>query len=167
MCDVKCVKAEDMFRIISEVIGLGRTAKITVTGSSMYPFLRDGIDSVCLSRCNFNDLRNRDIVLIKRDSGGYVMHRVHRKEKDCFYIVGDAQQWIEGPLRPDQLVAAVTGVWRRARFIECSGPGWRLLALIWMLMLPVRYRIIGIYQNIRAALSVNREIKIERTDKNS
>ena len=70
---------------------------------SMYPFLREDKDKVELAMTSFSCIKKGDVVLIKRESGEYVLHRVLKKSMDHFYIVGDAQQWIEGPLLPEQL----------------------------------------------------------------
>lgn len=88
-------------------------AECVVTGMSMYPFLRENIDSVELSKANISNIRRGDIVMILRDSNVYVMHRVIKVEESCFYMVGDAQEDIEGPLRYDQVFVKVTSVWRK------------------------------------------------------
>ncbi|GIM28730.1 hypothetical protein CPJCM30710_13960 [Clostridium polyendosporum] len=146
---VKQVKSELIFPIIKEILDTGKSTRITVTGLSMYPFLREHIDSVELSNTSFINIHRGDIVMILRDSNEYVMHRVYRKEIDCFYIVGDAQQWIEGPLRPDQLVAIIIAVWRENKRIECINIWWRLLSSVWLLLLPLRCFIIRTYPKIR------------------
>jgi signal peptidase I len=149
MSEVVCVKSKELFLVIKEILNQGGKARITVTGMSMYPFLRQYIDSVELSPTCFNSIRRGDIVMINRDSGYYVMHRVLKKENNHFYIVGDAQQWIEGPLRPDQLVAIITTVWRGNKLISCSKVWWQLLSCIWIYLLPVRYMIMNTYSKLR------------------
>jgi len=149
MYKVNRLKSREMFPLVKEIIESGKSVRIMVTGMSMYPFLREGIDSVELTKPNYQKLRRGDIVLIVRDNGQYIMHRVLKKEKDCFYIVGDAQQWVEGPLRPDQLFASVTAVWRKEKYIDCSRVWWRMLTGIWMYLLPFRYIIIKSYIRIR------------------
>lgn len=149
MYKVNRLKSKEIFPLVKEILESGKNVRLIVTGMSMYPFLREGVDSVELAKPDYNKLRRGDIVLIVRDNGQYIMHRVLKKEKNCFYIVGDAQQWIEGPLRPDQLFATVAAVWRKEKYISCSGFGWRLLTNIWMNLLPYRYIIIKSYRKIR------------------
>lgn len=148
MLEVKQVKAEDLFALADELFELESRVWITVTGMSMYPFLREGGDSVELAKASFEDLKRGDIILIKRDCGFFVLHRVLKKEKNCFYIVGDAQQWVEGPLRPEQLRAVVTRIKRKQRIINCNNPLLKIVAGIWLLLIPFRNKIFRIVRFI-------------------
>lgn len=143
------VKSESLFPVIIELIKNNQSAKITVTGNSMSPFLKEGRDNVELAAINFCEVRRGDIILIKRKCGYYVMHRVYKKEKDCFYIIGDAQQWIEGPLFPEQLIAIVTKVIREGREISCNNLIWKFLSHFWLNLRRFRYAIIGIYGRMK------------------
>lgn len=152
MREVKLINVDSMLPTILEIMGEGRRVRITVTGMSMYPFLRGNIDSVELSSINFAELLRGDIVLIKRDNGAYILHRVVHKGKERFFLAGDAQQWIEGPLRPDQLVAKVVTVWRKDSSIPCTAIVWIFLSKLWCWLLPFRYSIIKTYNIIHRLL---------------
>lgn len=146
MSVVKLVKAADMFPLVQEIFENGGSARITVTGMSMYPFLRDGKDSVELAKTDFSKIRRGDIVLALRNNGQYFLHRIYKKNEDSFFMMGDAQTWIDGPYMPNQLIAIVTKIWRQDKIIECSSFGWRVISNIWRLLKPVRrimLRIIG------------------------
>lgn len=132
MQNVSQVKSEVLFPVISECLNNGQNARITVTGNSMRPFLKEIRDSVELTKSTFDEIKRGDIVLIRRTSGAYVLHRVLKKQKNDFYMVGDAQQWIEGPLLPEQLIAKVTKVWRKGKEIRCSKLSWKIPALLWL-----------------------------------
>lgn len=146
---LKLVKSELIFPVIKEILDKGTSARITVTGMSMYPFLRENIDSVELSKVKFSDIRRGDIVMALRDSNEYVMHRVIKVEKNYFYIVGDAQQFIEGPLRSNQMFAKITAIWRKDKKIECLNIWWNLLCKLWLTILPFRGFIIKSYGRLR------------------
>ncbi|QNU66612.1 S24/S26 family peptidase [Ruminiclostridium herbifermentans] len=139
MCEVKKIKSAEMFPVIKEILDGGGRAWITVTGMSMYPFLREDEDSVELSSASIDTIKRGDIVLIKRVTGEYILHRVLRTEKDSFYIIGDAQQWVEGPLAPEQLVAVVTAVKRNKHQFTCQSKFWVLLVKIWINVIPLRH----------------------------
>ena len=145
MCGIKYIKAGVMFPVIEEMLKEGRSVRITVTGSSMYPFLRENIDSIELSSSNFINIHRGDIVLILRDTGAYILHRILKKEKDRFYIVGDHQQWIEGPLRQDQLIAVAIAIWRKDKKIVCTNIWWKILSRAWLRLLPVRHVVLVLY----------------------
>ena len=150
MLDLKKVKNASLFPLVSELLEQGQEVRLTIAGNSMYPFLRHGVDSVEFAKVDFAQINKGDIVLIKREDGSYVMHRVCRKEKDHFFMVGDAQQWIEGPLYPEQLIAVVIALWRRDRRILCSDFKIRLAAMLWLKLRPYRLRIIRVYSKLKA-----------------
>lgn len=150
MDNLKRVKSAELFPLITDIIKQEGSAWITVTGMSMYPFLRDGVDFVELSGTSFEKMKKKDIILIKRDCGAYVLHRVLRKEKTSFYIVGDAQQWIEGPLRPDQIVAGVTRIKRKDHVIACDNRLYKVAIAIWMLIIPYRNIVFKLYNKFRS-----------------
>ena len=131
-------KSETLFPVIQEIIKDGSKTVITVTGNSMRPFLRENVDSVELSKADFNKIFRGDIVLVHRDFGAYVLHRVIRKKKNCFYMVGDNQQWVEGPLRPDQIVAVATAVFRGEKRTDCKNVFLKVLVNAWLGLLPFR-----------------------------
>lgn len=144
MNKINRVKSEYLFPVIIELIQNNQKATITVTGNSMSPFLKEIRDRVELSATSFNEIKRGDIVLIRRKTGYHVMHRVYKKEKDCFFMVGDAQEWIEGPLYPDQLIAIVKRVWRKNREISCDNIIWKFLSLLWLYLRRYRYTIFKI-----------------------
>jgi signal peptidase I len=146
MHKIRYIQSKQLFPVVQELLKTGVSATITVTGMSMYPFLREDMDSVELSASSFVDIHLGDIVLILRESDEYVLHRVLRKDMNCFYIIGDAQQWVEGPLYPNQLIAVVTAVWRKNKRIEYTNFWWKLLSSIWMKLIPFRYLLIRIYK---------------------
>lgn len=138
MYKVNRIKSAVIFPFVQEIFETGGKARITVTGTSMYPFLRDGIDSVELSKTDIRWIRRGDIVLARRDDGAYVLHRVWSRDMDAFYMVGDAQMWIDGPYRSDQLIAAVHRLWRKEREVSCKAITWRVLTTIWLWIRPFR-----------------------------
>ncbi len=147
--ETKSIKAEFIFPFIEEILSKGKQVRITVTGSSMYPFLRENIDSVLLSKVSFADLEKGNIALIKRENGQYILHRVLLKKNNCFFIVGDAQQWIEGPLQEDQLVAVASAIYRRDFKIDCTGGIWKIVSLTWLKLLPHREHLIASFKKLR------------------
>lgn len=136
MHKVKNVKSAELFPAINELLLNGQKVRITVTGNSMMPFLMENRDSVELSAASIHDLRFGQIALIKRDNGTYILHRVIFKSKNSFYLAGDAQCRIEGPLLPRHLVAVVSAIWRKGKLISPSNMIWRILSCIWWIRLP-------------------------------
>ncbi len=153
MSETKCIKAVELFSLVNEILEQGGSAWIIVTGMSMYPFLREMKDCVELSRTSYDNINKGDIVLTKRESGAYVLHRVLKKENRSFFIIGDAQQWIEGPVLPEHLIAVVTKIKRGSRVVDCSNLLLRFAVYIWRLLIPQRHRIIKCYSLFRLQLN--------------
>lgn len=153
MCEIKLVKSKAMFPLIRELLEHKQRVRITVTGMSMYPFLRGDKDHVELSYADYSAIKPGAIVLAVVDTREqYILHRVLRKNKNCFYMAGDAQKVLEGPYQPEQIVAVVTGIWRNGRFIPSSHWGWRVLSFLWICFYPFRSQLIKGYRMIRHSI---------------
>lgn len=139
----RVVKARSnaIFPVVQDILEDGGKAVIIVTGGSMMPFLRENVDRVELSKAEYSQISRGDIVLILRDNGAYVLHRVIKKDESSFFMVGDNQQSIEGPLRPDQIIATATAVYRRDKRIDCRNFLLKSLVNIWLALLPYRLNI--------------------------
>lgn len=136
MHKVEYATANEIFPLIKELLDQGNAVKLTITGNSMYPFLRDGLDSVELEAVHTLDIG--DIVLIVREKGQYVLHRVIKVNRNSFYIMGDAQGWIEGPLKFEQTLAVVKKIWRRNNCIDCNSFKWKFISRLWIGSIPIR-----------------------------
>ena len=143
------VRMAEIMPVIQGLLLNNNKAKLIVTGNSMYPFLRHGIDSVFLSSKETAVIKKGTIVLFLRENGQYVLHRIKKLKKTSFFIVGDAQTNIEGPLDRNQIVAVVTSVYRGNKEISCKSFSWRFLSILWLSVLPFRYYIIKSYLKLR------------------
>ena len=89
------------------------------------------------------------MVFYQRDNGQFVMHRIWKKKSDGYYMIGDAQTEIEGPLREDQIFALITKVQRKGKWI---GPGdfwWKFFEHIWLCIIPLRRVLMFLYGKIK------------------
>lgn len=64
------------------------------------------------------ELQKGDIVFFRRKSGQFVMHRIWKIRPEGYYIVGDAQTQIEGPVKREQIFALITKVRRKEKWLE-------------------------------------------------
>lgn len=153
--DALFVESAQLFPLINELLIMGKTVQIRVRGNSMHPFMRSDLDNITLQRATFDMIRKRDIVLIKRRDGAYVLHRVCRVDKGSFYMIGDAQQAVEGPLYPEQLIAKGVSIIRSGRELRCDSGRMRLAVWAWMAAHPIRpfiFKIYGMYVKLRRVL---------------
>ncbi len=157
--DIKNIKMSELSCLIGELLEKDNMVRVTVTGNSMYPFLRHGIDSVLLAKRSALPKKG-DIALIRRADGNYVLHRIMKIKGGSFFIMGDSQDRPEGPLDMGQIAAVVAKVYRKGREISCTSLSWRMLSLIWTAAVPLRRSIIRGYltaAGIRLAIRKRRQ----------
>ena len=129
------------------------TAPLRVTGSSMYPTLRNGRDTVYLEKLDRPADRS-DLILYRRDSGSYVLHRVVRLHRDALICCGDNQFRTE-QIGKDQVLAVVTAFTRKGKHYTIQDRGYRLYIALWAGLYPLRWLYLGCRRalgRIRAAI---------------
>ncbi len=122
---------------MEDLIGQGETVSIPVSGFSMNPFLADKRDAVLVERPD-RDLKRGDIVLYKRRNGQYILHRIWKVKREGYYIVGDAQTEIEGPVLRDQIIGRVERIRRKGQWIDDGDLLWKFFEILWIRIVPAR-----------------------------
>ena len=138
MCDTKQIKEK---YDIESLLAAGRTIQMRPQGTSMYPMVADPADEAVIAPVDVARLKRGDVVVYRRDpnAGGLlVMHRIYRRNGEEFYMVGDNQSEIEGPLRADQMRGILVQWVRRGRTYSVKNIGYRLFSGLWLVMLPLR-----------------------------
>ncbi len=123
--------------VLRELVEQGQEVSMLISGSSMAPFLIHERDSICFKQPE-QTLRKGDMVFYQRDNGQFVMHRICNVKPEGYYIVGDAQTVIEGPVREDQIFAVITKVKRKGKWIEPGDFWWEFFEHVWICMIPLR-----------------------------
>lgn len=131
------IDAQTYLPVLLELLEEGRQVTLTVTGSSMTPFLAPLRDSICFQRPEA-PLRRGDMGFFRRTDGSYIMHRVYRAGPEGYCFLGDGQQTVEGPVAPGQVFAVVTKVRRKGRWIGPEDFWWRFFAGPWLWLRPLR-----------------------------
>ena len=130
---VRSVSMQELAPAIVQAIQTGGSAELTVTGRSMTPFLQDRVSRVRLTA--ISQPKRGDVVLYRRQNGGYVLHRIATCSGDGTYVMcGDAQTVLEPSIRRDQLIAVMTAFARGEKWRGCDDPAYRL----WWLRLADR-----------------------------
>lgn len=124
----------DLERLLAE----GKVIQIKPEGYSMYPLLVPGRDKVLIEQISTERLRRGDVVLYRRKSGILVLHRIWKHDSKGFYMVGDNQTRIEGPLKPQQIKGKMTGIIRNGRQISAEDWRYRLVSGLWLWLRPAR-----------------------------
>lgn len=145
---MKVVDTGEYVSVLRELTEAGQEVTMQISGNSMAPFLIHGRDSICF-RKPVRPLKTGDMVFFQRLSGQFVMHRICKVRPEGYYIIGDAQVEIEGPVRQEQIFAIITKVNRKGRWI---GPGnfwWEFFAGVWLHMIPARHVLVKLYGRFR------------------
>lgn len=136
--------------MIRSALERGQRVRMTCTGLSMRPFIRDG-DTVELEPPD-SPVVVGDIVLVQSLSGYCVLHRVVRLAEGSFFLAGDAQEGRDGPFDRNALVGRAVRVFRRRRAIILDRGLWRLVGQIWLRCGPWKPALLSLAGRIRAAI---------------
>lgn len=135
---VKKVNMVELYPLMKEILDDGGSFKLTVTGSSMFPFILGGRDQVTLSPLPAK-LRKNDLPLYRRRDGSFILHRIVRCEKDGTYTCCGDHQWVLEPgLRQEQMIAIATAFVRKGRAITNRNILYRMYRTLWTWIIPIR-----------------------------
>lgn len=147
---VKKVNMAELYPLMKEVLEAGGSFKLTITGSSMFPFILGGRDQVTLSPLP-ETLKKNDLPLYRRRDGSFVLHRIVRCEKDGTYTCcGDHQWTLEPGLRHDQMIAIATAYVRKGRELTNQNILYRIYRTVWTWIIPLRpyiFKLLSIWRS--------------------
>jgi len=128
------MKVQDVEALLAE----GKQIQVRPQGYSMYPLIVPGRDEALIAPADSRLLKRGDVVLYRREGSILVLHRIWKRKGDQFYLVGDNQKEIEGPLRADQMKGVLIGMIRKGRQFSTENPIYRFLSEIWLMLRPFR-----------------------------
>ena len=141
---LRILPPEQLMPLLPELLEESSAIPLVISGSSMTPFLVHGRDTVFLSKLSTPPKRG-DMVLYRRDSGLYVLHRVFLTENNLFTMLGDAQTIPEPGIREDQCIAIVTAVRRKGKLLKKGSFLWWVFEKVWLRLRPLRPHLLRIY----------------------
>lgn len=128
---------EEALPQIESCLARGRDCRLTVTGTSMLPFLRDQKDAVILSPLT-GTVQKGDIIFYLRRQNVCVLHRVYGTLPDgIFSVCGDAQVGLE-PVHREQIIGIVTAVEKNGKRIPSNSVWLKMRVSLWQMLYPVR-----------------------------
>ena len=144
---MKVVDTREYVGMLKELSEEGKEVSMLVFGSSMAPFLIHARDMIYFKKPD-RELQKGDIVFFRRKSGQFVMHRIWKIRPEGYYIVGDAQTQIEGPVKREQIFALITKVRRKEKWLEPGDFWWEFFEHVWLHMIPLRRGIMWCYAKV-------------------
>lgn len=145
---MKVVNTREYVSVLRELTEEGQVVSMQIAGSSMSPFLIHNRDMICFRKPD-RRLKKGDMVFYQRISGQYVMHRICRVRPEGYYMIGDAQWEMEGPISEEQIFARIIRVKRKGKWIEPGDFWWEFFEHVWIRLIPFRRMIVRIYGKIR------------------
>ena len=145
---VRQVDTREYVSVLREIAEEGKVVPMLISGSSMSPFLCHNRDYIYFTRPE-RELRRGDMVFYRRDSGQYVMHRIYRVKPEGYYMTGDAQTQIEGPLRREQIFALIVQVKRKGKVIRPGDFWWEFFEHVWIRIVPARRAVTALYSFLK------------------
>jgi hypothetical protein len=137
---------QEIAPLIKDVVSSGRDVRLTVTGYSMYPLLRDKTDDVILG--SFEKISKYDVVLFERENGSYIFHRVIKVKGDVLTIAGDNETVKEYPVKTDRVIAVMKSFIRSGKEYPVSLLWYRLYARLWLFIFPFRPFVAKLYNRL-------------------
>lgn len=134
--DRRTMPMESLAELILLQMEKGGSANLTVTGCSMYPMLYGRRDSVTLIPTQGKHKKG-DVILYRRESGQYVLHRIIKVTETKYICSGDNQVMRE-PVTQAQVIAVVDGFTHRGKPYCMQSKGYRLYTWIWVEWFPLR-----------------------------
>lgn len=140
----KIVDTREYVSVLRDLTREGKEVSMIISGSSMSPFLIHARDSICF-KAPWRAARRGDMVFYERPTGQFVMHRILREKPEGYYIIGDAQTDVEGPVQPEQIFAIITKVCRKGKWLKPGDFWWEFFEHVWLRLIPVRRIMVRMY----------------------
>lgn len=138
---VRCVPAEELMEDLLALLEQTEPVPLVISGSSMVPFLVHGRDTVFLVKVK-RPLKRGDMILYRRRSGQYILHRIYRVEQNTLTLTGDGQGQLEPGIRREQVLALVSAVRRKDKLLKPGNFLWDFYEKVWIRMLRLRPRLL-------------------------
>ncbi len=134
--------ATEIITTIEQELSEGKSVTYYTIGRSMKPLLIERKTHVCIAPFR-NETKSQvsklAILLYKRANGTLVLHRLIKKESDCYYMMGDNTIGLER-IEEVQILGVVTGIYRKGKFIDVEqNRVYRMYANIWLILYPLRW----------------------------
>lgn len=143
----KKISLEEIYPVIKETLHSGGTVELPITGTSMFPLLKAGRDTVIIKTDNAYSIG--DIIFYRRDDGHFVLHRIVGTDENGYILCGDNQTLLEKNITDRHIIAKVIEIRRDGKTILPQDPKYSKYVDFWIKALPYR----------RLPLTVMRKIK--------
>ena len=134
---------------IVDLLNEGKNVQLHPQGYSMYPLIVPGRDEVIISPLGNHKIQPGDVLLYRRKSGRLILHRVYKTTLKGFYMVGDNESEIEGPIYKDQIHGIMTAFYHKGKKIKTSNFFYFLSWNVWLFLISFRKPIGNLIHKIK------------------
>ena len=106
---------------LEKLLNDGAIIRIRPQGYSMYPLF----------------IPDRDEALIQQVPIGY-LQRIYAVTPAGFFMVGDNQSELEGPIQPEQIKGKLIAFIHNGKEISVDNIPYQILSFLWLWLLPIR-----------------------------
>lgn len=132
----KKITLDEIYPAIKETLLGGGTVELPITGTSMFPLLKAGRDTVIIK--SDTDYKIGDIIFYRRDDGHFVLHRIVGTDENGYILCGDNQTVLEKNITEKHIIAKVTELHRDGKIISADDPKYLRKVDFWIKALPHR-----------------------------
>lgn len=104
---------------INKTLDQGDTFSFMPNGISMLPTIVGGRDTVTIKKTT-ERLKKFDIILYRRRSGQFVLHRIIDLDGENYILCGDNEVYPEKNVEHNQVIGVVTRYTRKGKIIEAD-----------------------------------------------
>ncbi len=123
---------------------LARSGRLVYTnvGTSMLPMLRPRRDLLIVEPRPQGRCKRYDVVLYKRPTGQYVLHRILKVRKEDYVLCGDNRAIAEPGVQEDWIFGILTGFVRDGKTLSVNNLWYRCYVHLWCDFFVIRAGII-------------------------
>lgn len=132
----KRISLDEIYPAIKETLENGGTVELPITGTSMFPLLKAGRDTVIIKADNSYNVG--DIIFYRRDDGHFVLHRIVGTDENGYVLCGDNQVALEQNITKKHIIAKVIEIHRDGKTIPSDDPKYLRKVDFWIKALPHR-----------------------------
>ena len=146
---------EEMMPAVCEALSEGYSVELSLSGSSMLPLVREGRDTVILTRLT-RPIRKYDVVLYRRQDSSYVLHRAVHIGGETFSAVGDNQLIVERGIPHSAVIAKLDFVRREGKLIDPNSFMRRRCAELRNFTRPMRHFLVRVKRKLKRMFAKRR-----------
>ena len=144
------VSMEKLTELILPLLEQGTDVELTATGNSMRPLWRHRKDVVKLTAVDTQNIKKWDVLLFRRESGSYVLHRVVSVGEETLDFLGDAQFAIEENIPKSSVIAKVIGFKRNGgKYKSVENLGYKIYVFIWLKSYCIRFFVYRVFAKLK------------------